>query len=302
MCLAAQPRALDIGADKAPLSPAARNELATAINIHDYAAERAVLEREIAANPKSVDLRLLLGRIAYLERQPKDAADDLAKADQMQPLSEPDRLTMAMGYQLSRRYEPARTEMLKLTKAAPKNAEYALLLARIEKMSNRQDDALAEFRRAIALDPDMLKAYEELGRALADKGSQDEARQVFEESARRNRLRTTRSELPPMDLAMLLEKSGDAAGAEKLIRESLEYNAKFADAHYQLGIVLRIQKKDADAMAEFQQTVKLQPRYAPAWLALGQLLDAQGRSAEAANALLTYKRLTDEGNKAAAKP
>ena len=299
---APQPRVLDIGADKAPLSVAARNELTNAVNVHDYSAERTVLEREITANPKSAELRLLLGRIAFLEHQPKDAADNLAKADQLQPLNETDRLTMALGYQLSSRYELARTEMEKLRKAEPKNAEYAILLARIEKLGKRDDDAVREYRRAIALDPETLKAYEELGRTLADKGGTDEARQTFEEGARRNRLRAVRSELPPMDLAMLLRRSDDLAGAEKMFRESIEYNPKFQDAHYQLGLVLKAQKKDGDAISEFQQAVKLQPRYALAWLALGQLLDAQGQTVEALDALTRYKKLADEGNKAAVKP
>src|SRR5579871_1529994 len=73
------PKEIDIGAREAPLSEAERTELAQAIASHNYAAEKAVIDRAIAEHPRSWELRVLGGRVAYLEKHPMASVEALER-------------------------------------------------------------------------------------------------------------------------------------------------------------------------------------------------------------------------------
>ncbi|HYU43287.1 MAG TPA: tetratricopeptide repeat protein, partial [Vicinamibacteria bacterium] len=65
----------------------------------------------------------------------------------------------------------------------------------------------------------------------------------------------------------------------------------YADAHYMLGTVLKQQGKEDDALAQFRETVRLQPRSAEAHLSIGQMLRQRGDAAGAAAAFAEADRL-----------
>src|SRR5258708_19914947 len=58
-----------------------------------------------------------------------------------------------------------------------------------------------------------------------------------------------------------------------------------------LGTVLKQQGKEDDALAQFRETVRLQPRSAEAHLSIGQMLRQRGDAAGAAAALAEADRL-----------
>ena len=76
---------VDIGATEAPLSDQERVDLDQAVKKHNYAAEKAVIDRALGEHPDSYELLIMAGRLAYLEKQPKDAAAALARADKIKP-------------------------------------------------------------------------------------------------------------------------------------------------------------------------------------------------------------------------
>src|ERR1039457_4810119 len=124
---------IDIGAAEAPLSDTERTDLDKAVRKHDYSAEKAVIDQARGEHPDSFDLLVMWGRLAYLEKQPKDAVDALERADKIKALSEPDRMTLGIAYQFSAKPAQSRVELLKLVKLAPTNAEYLYLLGRMDR-------------------------------------------------------------------------------------------------------------------------------------------------------------------------
>ena len=76
-------------------------------------------------------------------------------------------------------------------------------------------------------------------------------------------------------LGMLLGGGGDLPGGEQAFREAATRDRGNAQYAYNLGLALERQNKRAEAVAEFQRTLELDPRFAPARQRLAEL--AQGR-------------------------
>lgn len=292
------PKQIDIGAAAAPLSDAERTDLDKAVRKHDYSAEKAVIDRAKAEHPDSFDLLVMWGRLAYLEKQPKDAVDALESAAKIKPLSEPDLMTLAIAYQFSEKPAQSRAALLKLVKLAPTNAQYPYLLGRMERVEQRVEEAADDFAKAIRADPNFVRAYEELGQAQETLGRLDEARKTYETGAAVNRRLGIPWEWSPLDLGILLLQASDYAGAEKLFREALQYNPRFAWGHYYMGQLFHKQGRDREAVDEYKAAVVDNPRLREAWLALGRDLKRQGNDAEADRALAIFKKLEEQANAA----
>lgn len=289
---------IDIGAAEAPLSDAERTDLDKAVRKHDYPAERAVIDRARAEHPDSFDLLAMWGRLAYLEKQPKDSADALERADKIKPLSETDRTTLALAYQFAQKPAQSRAELLKLAKLAPTNAQYPYLLGRMDRETRHMKEAADEFAKAIRIDPSYVRAYEQLGQTQEAMGRVDDARKTYQTGAEVNRRQSDPWEWSPLDLGVVLLEAHDIAGAEKLFREALQYKPRFAWGHYYMGQLFHQQNRNAEAIAEYKAAVVADPRLRQAWFALGRDLKLAGNQAEADRALAIFKKLEDLDNAA----
>jgi predicted O-linked N-acetylglucosamine transferase (SPINDLY family) len=105
------------------------------------------------------------------------------------------------------------------------------------------DRAVICFREAIALQPDYVAAYNQLGNAL-----------------------------------QTLEQSDEAIAAYQKI---LEINPNVAAAHCNLGSIWQMQEKFEEAIAAYQRAIQLKPDFALAHSNLGGLLASQRRFVEA---------------------
>lgn len=292
---------LDIGAAEAPLSDSERDDLDAAVTKHDYPAEKAVIDKALSEHPNSYELLVMWGRLAYLERKPKDAVEALERADKVKPLSESDRLTLAIAYQFSEKPEQAHAELLKLEKLAPANAQYPFLLGRMDAKNQHLEAAADNFAKAIRLDPNLVRAYQELGQIQEELGHAEEARKTYEAGATINRKLPAPWEWSPLDLGVVFLKANDLPEAEKLFSESLQYKPRFGWGHYYLGQVFQKQGKDAEAVAEYKEAVVDEPRLRQAWLALGREFKRQGNDAESDRALAIFKKLEEQENAAKGK-
>ena len=89
----------------------------------------------------------------------------------------------------------------------------------------------------------------------------DEAIQQYRNAVRLNREHNIRSAWPPMNLGTLLTKLDRLDEAEPLFRESLQFDANFAQSHYQLGVLLQKQNKIPAAVEELKRAAALDPAY-----------------------------------------
>ena len=76
--------------------------------------------------------------------------------------------------------------------------------------------------------------------------------------------------------AFFADDGGDPV--ERRLRDLIERHPARAEAHYNLGILLRLRGDAAGAEASYTRAIELKPDYAPAMCNLGTLLGKQGRA------------------------
>ena len=152
------------------------------------------------------------------------------------------------------------------------------------------DAAIAEFRLALQLVPDLSHAHLGLGVALQGKGDLDGAIKEYR----------TELEARPEDgdahnnLATVLQSKGDVEGAIAKYRTALRLKPDDALTHFNLGTALTANRRVDDAIAEYQTAIRLRPDFAEAYFDLGSLLKTKGQTAEAAEAFQTYLNLAPD--------
>ncbi len=280
--------------ENAPLDPSRRASLREAIKNHNYTRAEALLLQEIRRSPKLPQLLAVLGGVFFLDGKYLNSAIAMKKAEALSPLDDRNRFTLAMAYIILDHRDWARPELEKLARSNPRNALYPYWLSRLDYDAMQFTAAVANTRKALELDPSFMKAYDNLGLCYEALGKHDEAIQSYEEAIRLNRQNRLSSPWPPLDLGALLIKLGRFEQAEAYLKESLRYDPRFPQAHYQLGLLLEKQKKDSEAMHELNQAVDLKPSYAEPHFVLGRIYQRKGDARNAEAEWSTFQRLKKE--------
>ena len=157
----------------------------------------------------------------------------------------------------------------------------------------RADDAKQEFSRAIALDPKMAAAYQNLGLVLMD-SDPAAAASAFLHAAE---LQPTESR-PRFLAGFSLEHAGKFPEAIEQYRAAIAISPKDYEAHFGLGRVLLRSNDAAGAEEQFRAAIAARGDAAPARLGLATTLLAEKKYDSASDALSNYLKL-NPGDKSA---
>jgi FkbM family methyltransferase len=124
--------------------------------------------------------------------------------------------------------------------------------------ARRLQEAADLFRRAIAADPQLARAHQNLGNALTELGDAAGAIDSFERAVA---LEPTAVEVHN-NLGILRSKRTDYAGAIKALRRAIELSPSYAPAYNNLGIALASSYQFVQAVAAFRRAVALAPENA----------------------------------------
>jgi tetratricopeptide (TPR) repeat protein len=138
-------------------------------------------------------------------------------------------------------------------KKSPNKARPYSNLGVAQKLQNKTDEAVLNFRKALQLDPDFDSAHDNLGIILDDQGKTEEAIGHF--------------------------------------RRAIEINPKFVKAHNNLGVALIKQDQPNEAVEHFLQALQIQPDFALSYSNLGLAYVKQGKIDEAVAAYLKALQL-----------
>lgn len=85
--------------------------------------------------------------------------------------------------------------------------------------------------------------------------------------------------------------SVDAGRVEQVLRAALALDPSLVEAHFQLGVVLAEQHQDAEALAEFERVIALQPGFAEAHYRTAQIYQRAGERDRAEAEIAAYEQL-----------
>lgn len=128
------------------------------------------------------------------------------------------------------------------------------------KASGRAEEAVALYRSAIDADPALAEAHLNLGIALHEAGQLSEAARCYRLALE---LKPALAEAS-LNLGFLLEQEGDARGARQAYRSAIATRPDFAEAHFNHALQLLQAGEFEAGWEEYEWRLKL-PELAPFW-------------------------------------
>ncbi len=173
-------------------------------------------------------------------------------------------------------------------------AQYSILRAATYLQNSRNDEALREFKKALAFDPQNLTAQTYIGKINMAKGNTQEAIKAFQTILKNqpNSLDTH------INLANAYIQDKQYANAEKELKTAARLDPSNPLPDYTLGHMYASTNRLTEAENEFLKVKKISPNDGNVYYALGMVYNKQGRFDEAAANL--EKSLTLKKNFAAA--
>jgi predicted O-linked N-acetylglucosamine transferase (SPINDLY family) len=142
------------------------------------------------------------------------------------------------------------------------------------------EEAVAVYRRAVALKPNLAEAFFNLGNALRELGQLDEAVAAFGHAIA---VRPNYAEAYNAS-GLALRSMGQIERAIAAFRQAIVLLPQSAEAYSNLGMALRDAGQLDESIAACRQAIALKPEFPEAFVNLGIALRVQGRSAEAIGA------------------
>jgi len=186
--------------------------------------------------------------------------------------------------------------MLALSLVAPDSAQMHQVLAHEEERQGNTNSAIAQFREAIALNPQLPGVHFELAELLHT--SQNETvKKEAEKEYRAALVENPRDEKPLCRLAEIDAIRGNVQQAYDDYTKAVELQPADADAKLGLAKTLIEMNQTDKALAVLEDTVKLEPTNATAHYRLATLYRNVGRTDDAKREVEVYKKLKETKEK-----
>jgi superkiller protein 3 len=145
-------------------------------------------------------------------------------------------------------------------------------------MQGKLDEAVAEYRIAIRIQPGIAEFHDTLSELLGKQGKVVEA---IAEHRVAIRLQPDFANAYNTLGDILFSAKRDYAAAATEFRKAIRLQPDNAVYHNNLGLALQGQEKLDEAIAEYRSAIQFRPNFADAYLGIGEILEFQGKVDEA---------------------
>ncbi len=201
-------------------------------------------------------------------------------------------MRMGVTYLQQRNLPMAMKELSRASELDPDNPEVDMMLGLSYR--ERGDGGKAEeyLRKAIDKKPDYAEAHNNLGIVLASRRAWDEAIREFRTAAENVQYATP--EWAVYNAAEAYRSKGDAANAKEMYRRSIRINERYAPAYIGLSSVLGGEGRWEEAGDVLLRCVQVIPDYVEGWMGLGRAYAMMKRPSEASKAFDTVLSLSQD--------
>ncbi|HEY9070698.1 MAG TPA: tetratricopeptide repeat protein [Candidatus Ozemobacteraceae bacterium] len=258
------------------------------------------LRAAAAAFPQSPDVQYQLAEQLLLRNQPDEAAALYEKILTLQPNHGGALTRIGLKALDEAQYSKALELLTKAREASPDNRETLRGLAFALHHTEKHADAVSLFRTVLELDEKDPEAWMLLGKSYEQLGKVKEASEALEKAKQLGRKDETIKGLVGYDLARNLYATGKTAEAIKEYQKTIKTSAEPATGWFELG-KLYDDQHDADAAIDaYRKAFEADDQRGEAILRIAELLHFDGRLDEALGALELISRKKDWSERAKA--
>ena len=167
---------------------------------------------------------------------------------QIDPNQGPAHYGLAKSYLSSNKLREGYWELRETARLMPANLDAKLQFGQLARIAGEHEEALKQAGEVIAADASRAPAYALRGQALELLKRPDEARDAYQKAVELG----TSDPAPLLLLAGFLERNGDRAGAEPLLKKLVEVKSGFSAAATYASFIARDKTRDVEAEAAFR--------------------------------------------------
>ncbi|MBV8708379.1 MAG: tetratricopeptide repeat protein [Acidobacteriaceae bacterium] len=246
--------------------------------------------------PDSVDLIYIAAYLHYRRNETKESMLLATKAYRLAPNDWRIHQLLALNYISFDMLEAAKLSLNRAISLKPDNAELLYQLARLYFALGSFVDSIEISKKALVVFPDYPEVYHNLALCYEGNGNIDMAMQNFQKAIDLNRKFKRQDEWPLIDFAVYQRMGGHPEASLPLLEEALGINPKSPKANYEMGELLRDERRFVEAKQYLETAVALDPCNARALYGLAVLMRQLG-DAERSKALLQRFKEVDKETK-----
>ena len=189
--------------------------------------------------------------------------------------------------------ELAAQALATLVQVAPQSARVHQVLAQALESQDDVVGAIAQYRKVLEIDPQLLGLHSELGRLILVISQQEPARQQAQKEFEAELALNPTDANSEYELGGIYWLRSDLEQAAQHYTRALDFQPDFVDAHIALGRVLVAQGELEKALRHFLEAVRWDPRSDTARYRLAQAYRKLGRTQEADREREAFQQLRE---------
>lgn len=248
------------------------------------------LREKLSREPSSPDLLYRLALILRLEGKPRPSLDTYTLAARYRTPTASELRSVALDYVLLKDYDDAIHWLERALKMEVNNVDVLYSLGRCYYSNDRYVEAGKMFERVLAIEPNHLKAEENLGLVFDATNHPEQAEEALRKAATWAGNENT-DEWPFLDFAIFLLDHDRAAEAIDPLRAAVRVRPGCELCHEKLGRALLSTNDVQASIGELEEATRLDPNDPKAHFELGRALRQAGETERAQQEFAVSKRL-----------
>ena len=267
--------------------------IARLIDAGNLAVARQQLQEEVARHGETYETLFLQARILFAEKRHEESLKQLERSFALHRKDARVYLLAGMNWVILERLDLARPFFEEATRLAPGDGLMQYHLGRFYYSAQRFAQAEQAYRTALKVNPDSVKAYDNLALALEAQRKTEEAEASYRKAIELADAQKLQTEWPWLNLAKLLIEKDRHEESLALLESAQRMNPQSAEVFYVRGKVLQKLGRESEAEVALQRSVQNDAKFPDSHYLLGRIYLKQGRKVESQREMEIFQGLKE---------